>query len=64
MMRNLSTAVLFLLYTLIIAGIIVLFWHWLMPKSIHFLTTPQIDLIKVATLSALVANFLNNFRDK
>lgn len=64
MMRNLSTAVLFLLYTLIIAGIIVLFWHWLMPKSIHFLTTPQIDLIKVATLSTLVANFLNNFRDK
>lgn len=64
MMRNLSTAVLFLLYTLIIAGIIVLFWHWLMPKSIHFSTTPQIDLIKVATLSTLVANFLNNFRDK
>lgn len=51
MMRNLSTAVLFLLYTLIISGIIVLFWHWLMPKSIYFLTTPQIDLIKVATFS-------------
>ena len=63
-MRSVSTFILTLLYGLIIVGIIVLLWHWLAPKSIHFLTTSQTDLIIVATLSALVAKFLNNFQDK
>lgn len=63
-MRSVSTLILTLLYGLIIVGIIVLFWHWLTPKFIHFLTTSQIDIIKIATITALATNFLRNICDK